>query len=77
MLSLSHVAGIGIDTLSLDHGPSKTFATHTVMLGANRYMIENMANLNALPSTGATVVIGVLPVRNGSQAQAPIFALLP
>ena len=44
---------------------------------ANHYMIENMANLNALPPTGATVVIGVLPVRNGSQAQARIFALLP
>ena len=77
LLAQRNVAGIGIDTLSLDHGPSKTFATHTVMLGANHYMIENMANLNALPPTGATVVIGVLPVRNGSQAQARIFALLP
>jgi kynurenine formamidase len=71
------VAGIGIDTLSLDHGPSKDFATHLVMLGANKYMIENMANLDALPPTGATAVIGVLPVQDGSQAQARIFALLP
>jgi kynurenine formamidase len=71
------VAGIGIDTLSLDHGPSKDFATHHLMLGANKYMVENLANLDALPPTGATVVIGVLPVKDGSQAQARVFALLP
>ena len=71
------VVGIGIDTLSLDHGPSKDFPTHLVMLGANKYMIENMANLDALPPTGATLIVGVLPVQDGSQAQARIFALLP
>jgi len=71
------VVGIGIDTLSIDHGASKDFATHSVMLGANKYMVENMANLDALPPTGATVVVGVLPVRDGSQAQARILALLP
>lgn len=71
------VAGIGIDTLSLDHGPSKTFATHVVMLKANKYQIENLANLDALPATGATVMVGVLPVRDGSQAQARVVAFLP
>lgn len=71
------VAGIGIDTLSLDHGPSKTFATHMVMLQADKYQIENLANLDALPATGATVMVGVLPVRGGSQAQARVIALLP
>jgi kynurenine formamidase len=71
------VVSIGIDTLSLDHGPSKDFPTHVVMLGANKYMIENLANLDALPPTGATVIIGLLPVQDGTQAQARIFALLP
>jgi len=71
------VAGIAIDTLSLDFGGSKTFATHVVMLKANKYQIENLANLDALPATGATVVVGVLPVRNGTQAQARIIAFLP
>jgi kynurenine formamidase len=72
-----NVAGIGIDTLSLDHGPSKDFATHAVMLKANKYQIENMANLDRLPARGFTVVIGVLPVKDGSQAQARVLALLP
>lgn len=71
------VAGVGIDTLSLDHGPSKTFAFHVEMLKAGKYQIENLANLDALPATGATVVVGVLPVKDGSQAQARVIALLP
>ncbi|WP_282607116.1 cyclase family protein [Pelagibius sp. Alg239-R121] len=71
------VAGVGIDTLSLDFGGSKTFAFHVAMLKANKYQIENMGNLDALPATGATVVVGVLPVQGGSQAQARIIALLP
>ena len=77
MLVQRGVVGIGIDTLSLDHGPSKSFDTHVVMLRANKYQIENLTNLDALPATGATVVIGVLNVRDGSQAQARVLALLP
>ncbi len=71
------IAGVGIDTLSLDHGPSKNFAFHVEILKANKYQIENMANLVALPTKGATVIVGVLPVKAGSQAQARVIALLP
>ncbi|MCZ6604697.1 MAG: cyclase family protein [Alphaproteobacteria bacterium] len=71
------IVGAGIDTLSLDNGPSKTFDFHRVMLEANKYQIENLANLDALPPTGATVFVGVLPVMGGSQAQARVVALLP
>lgn len=77
LLVARDVAGIGIDTLSIDFGGSADFAAHVVMLGANKYQIENMANLDALPPTGATVVVGVLPVKDGSQAQARILAFLP
>ena len=70
------VAGIGIDTLSLDPGNDLSFPVHKVMLAANKYQIENLNNLDALPTTGAVVVVGVLPVRGGSQAQARIIALL-
>ena len=71
------VAGIGIDTMSLDHGASRDYPTHKIVLGADKYMIENLANLDALPATGATVILGVLPIRDGTQAQARILAVLP
>ena len=36
------VAGVGVDTLSLDPGTSATFDCHRVMLGADRFQVENM-----------------------------------
>lgn len=77
LLAERNVAGIGIDTLSIDHGASREFAAHAVMLRAGKYQIENLANLDALPPVGATAIIGVLPVKDGTQAQARVFALLP
>lgn len=70
------VAGIGIDTMSLDPGNDANFSVHNIMLAANKFQIENLNNLDALPVIGATAVIGVLPIRDGSQAQARILAFL-
>ena len=70
------VAGIGIDTLSLDPGNDLNFPVHRIMLGAGKFQVENMNNLDALPVKGAVAVIGVLPVKDGSQAQARIFAFV-
>ena len=69
------VVGIGIDTLSLDFGESRDFPVHRIMLVEGKYMIENLNNLDELPPTGAWVVVGVLPVRDGTEAQARILGL--
>ena len=69
-----NVGGIGIDTLSLDPGNDLRFPVHRLMLGAGKFQVENMNNLDDLPARGAVAVIGVLPVKDGSQAQARIFA---
>lgn len=71
------LVGVGIDTLSLDHGPSKDFRTHHILLGANLYGIENLAHLEALPPVGATLVVAPLPIRKGSGAPARVLAFLP
>lgn len=70
------IAGIGIDTLSLDPGNDLSFPVHRIMLEAGKYQVENMNNLDALPVKGAVAVIGVLPVKDASQAQARIFAFI-
>ena len=44
-----------MDTLSLDIGASTTFEVHVTLLGADRYGVENMANLSHVPPSGATV----------------------
>lgn len=68
------IAGIGVDTLSLDPGRSQTFDAHFAVLGANRYGIENLANLGRVPERGATVVVGLIPWEQGSGGPARVFA---
>ncbi len=70
------VAGVGIDTLSLDPGNDLSFPVHRIILGAGKFQVENLNNLDALPAAGAVAVIGVLPVKDASQAQARIFAFM-
>ncbi len=68
------VAGIGVDTLSLDPGNSTTFGTHLGVLGADRYGIENVANLDRVPPSGAEVTVGLIPWQDGSGGPARVLA---
>ena len=67
---------IAVDTLSLDHGPSADFATHYAWLPTNRYGIECLANLDKVPASGATLVVGAPAHRGGSGGPARIFAMV-
>lgn len=71
------IRGLGIDALSADFGPSTTFQTHKVVLGANRYIIENLTNLENLPPLGALVIVAPLKIDKGSGAPARVLALVP
>lgn len=76
-LAKRRVAGVGIDTASIDHGPSKDFRTHRVLNAAGIYGLENLANLEKLPATGATVMALPMKIRGGSGAPVRVLALLP
>ena len=39
---------VGVDVISLDYGPSIDYPAHTILLGANKPGIENVANLDKL-----------------------------
>jgi prolyl oligopeptidase len=70
------VAGVGIDTPSLDHGPSTLFETHRILFEANIYGLENVANLGALPPTGATVLAFPLRLEGGTGGPVRIVAVV-
>ncbi|MEM6787960.1 MAG: cyclase family protein [Myxococcota bacterium] len=76
LLVAREVVGVGIDTLSVDSGASEDFAAHRALLAAGFYQLENLTNLGSLPETGARVVVGVLPVVEGTQAPARVLALV-
>ncbi len=69
------VVGIGVDTLSLDIGASTSFDVHLTVLGANRYGLENLANLAQVPPSGATVIAGAPRVRGASGGPCRVLAV--
>jgi kynurenine formamidase len=71
------VDGVGLDTASMDHGPSKDFQTHVILNGAGVYGLENMANLERLPEKGATLVALPMKIRSGTGGPVRIMAILP
>ena len=71
------VAVLGIDTASIDHGPSTDFVVHQVANGANVAGLENLAHLDRVPATGAWVVALPMKIAGGSGGPARIVALLP
>lgn len=76
-LVAKQVKAIGLDTPSLDPGPSLTFWAHRIILGANRYGIENLANMNQLPPLGATLIVAPLKIEGGSGAPVRVYAMIP
>jgi len=69
------ITGIGVDTLSLDYGRSTDFKTHVTVLGANRWGLENVANLAKIPPRGATLFVGAPRVAEGSGGPTRVIAV--
>jgi kynurenine formamidase len=70
------IAGLGIDTLSVDYGASKDFPVHHFTARNNVYHLENVANLGQAPEAGAIVVVAPAKLEGGSGGPVRIFALL-
>jgi len=72
-----NVAAIGVDTASIDHGPSKDFVVHQLTAAANVPAFENLANLEKLPEEGAIVVALPMKIADGTGGPLHAIALLP
>jgi kynurenine formamidase/alkylation response protein AidB-like acyl-CoA dehydrogenase len=71
------IVGVGIDTHGVDSGQDTTFATNRLVLERQGIVLENLTNLDQLPPTGTTLVIGVLRLRAGSGSPAAVIAFVP
>ena len=72
-----NVRGLGIDTLSIDHGPSKDFVVHHVVNGAGRYGLENIARIESLPPRNFFLIVAPIKVESGTGGPTRIFAIVP
>jgi kynurenine formamidase len=70
------VIGLAVDTLSLDHGPSKDFKVHHAWLPSERWGLENVANLDKVPAAGSTLVVGLAKVKGATGGAARLIALV-
>jgi kynurenine formamidase len=71
------VSAIGVDTASIDHGPSKDFPVHRLAAEANVPGLENLDALESLPESGAWVVALPMKIAGGSGAPLRAIALVP
>lgn len=71
------VAAVGLDTPSIDHGPSEDFMAHRVLYEAGIPGFENVARLGELPPSGAYVVALPMKIAGGSGAPLRIVGVVP
>jgi kynurenine formamidase len=63
------IAGIAIDTLSPDC-LDQSFPVHRHILGAGKYIIENLADCSKVPAKGAYAL--ALPIKAEDATEAPM-----
>ena len=76
LVKTRNVVGLGIDTMSIDPGASKTYPVHQFTAKESVYQLENVANLGLLPPAGATVVVAPIKLENGSGGPVRLLALV-
>jgi kynurenine formamidase len=70
-----NVAGLGVDTLSLDPGIDTTYAAHKAWLATGKWGVELVANLRNVPSSGATVFVGASKVSGATGGPVRLIAV--
>ena len=71
------VAALGADVASIDYGASKDFIVHQIAAAAGVLGLENLADLGALPPTGATIIALPMKIEDGSGGPLRAIALVP
>ncbi len=71
------IAVLGVDTASIDYGPSTAFLVHRLAAAADVPGIENVANLERLPPSGAWIIALPMKIGGGSGSPVRIVALVP
>jgi kynurenine formamidase len=70
------IVGAGVDTLSLDAASASKFVAHLALLGAGKYGVELIANLNAVPPSGATIIVGGPKHEGASGGPCRVYAVV-
>ena len=76
----SLLVGVGVETVGIDAGAAgefdPPFPVHYYLLGAGKYGVTQLANLGALPPTGALLVVAPLKLTGGTGSPIRALALV-
>ncbi|MEE6286682.1 cyclase family protein [Georgenia sp. MJ173] len=76
----SPLQGIGVETVGTDAGAAAgfdpLFPCHAYLMGADKYGLAQLQNLDRLPVTGAVVIATPLKIVGGSGSPARVLALV-
>lgn len=79
-LAASSITGFAVETVGIDAGQAggmePPFPVHHFLLGADKYGLTQLQNLDRLPATGAVIVASPLPIVGGTGSPARVFALI-
>jgi len=74
------IIGLGVETVGTDAGAAHSFdppfPCHASLLGAGKYGLTQLQHLARLPSHGAVVIAGPLPITGGSGSPCRAIALM-
>ena len=70
------VFGLGIDTMGVDYGASRNYPVRRYTAAHGVYQLENVANLDIVPRSGAIVIASPQKVEGSTEAPVRITALL-
>lgn len=80
-LAASPITGYGVETVGIDAGQAgglqPPFPVHHFLLGADKYGLTQLQNLDRLPTTGAMLVVAPLPIVGGTGSPARAYAIVP
>ena len=79
-LAATDLLGVGVETVGTDAGQAGGFdppyPCHNMLLGANKYGLTQLRNLDLLPPAGSLVIAAPLPITGGSGSPARVLALV-
>jgi kynurenine formamidase len=74
------IIGLGVETVGTDAGGAPAldppFPCHSFLLGAGKYGLTQLRNLDRLPVRGAALIASPLPIVGGSGSPARVLALV-
>lgn len=75
LLLKKQITGIGIDTLSPDCDEKGSFV-HSILLGSNKYIVENVAYDEKMPAAGAYILVMPLNVQGAAESPVRLIGMI-